>query len=253
MHTKPNENGSNPTTSNQKHILIDETQLNGSSDLKQSILANEEQKDSFGRIIYESLNEVFIFDAETFEFIDVNKGALMNLGYSLTELQHLIPVDIKPDFDIKSFKELLVPLQNHTQDKIVFTTTLQRKDGTTYPAEIHLQLLPYNGKPAFIAIALDITHHHQKQQKSQWVAYHDELTGLPNRSLFSDRLQQAIAHSKRNASLLAICFLNLDDFKSINENFGHSVGDQLLVEVARRSQSVVREGDTKIAISPSYQ
>lgn len=213
-------------------------------DYLKQILTTNTNKDSFGKIIYESLNEVFIFDAETFEFIDVNKGALMNIGYSLAELKNLIPTDIKPEFDLKSFEKLVIPLRNRSQEKIVFSTTHQRKDGSTYPTETHLQLLPYNGKPAFIAISLDMSHHQQKQEKSEWMAYHDGLTGLPSRSLFSDRLQQAIALNKRSASLLAICFINIDDFKSINKNLGHSIGDKLLVDVARRSQSVIREGDT---------
>jgi diguanylate cyclase (GGDEF)-like protein len=76
------------------------------------------------------------------------------------------------------------------------------------------------------------------------LAYHDDLTGLPNRSLLNDRLGLAIAHCLREASHLAVLFLDLDDFKSVNDSLGHGVGDRLLVEFATRIRSSVRAGDT---------
>jgi diguanylate cyclase (GGDEF)-like protein len=76
------------------------------------------------------------------------------------------------------------------------------------------------------------------------LAYHDELTGLPNRSLLYDRLGLAITQSHRQSSHLALLFLDLDDFKAVNDTFGHGSGDRLLVELAARVRSSVRAGDT---------
>jgi diguanylate cyclase (GGDEF)-like protein len=76
------------------------------------------------------------------------------------------------------------------------------------------------------------------------LAYHDDLTGLPNRSLLYDRLGLAIAHSYRQESYLALLFLDLDDFKTVNDSFGHDSGDRLLVELATRVCGSVRAGDT---------
>ena len=75
-------------------------------------------------------------------------------------------------------------------------------------------------------------------------AYYDALTQLPNRSLLSDRLIQAIARNARNQCVLAICFVDLDNFKPINDTFGHDAGDRVLIEVAQRLQSSVRGDDT---------
>ncbi len=75
-------------------------------------------------------------------------------------------------------------------------------------------------------------------------AHYDELTKLPNRVLFADRFSQAIAHSRRTKTFLAICFLDLDDFKPVNDSYGHDIGDQLLIEVAKRLQAAIREQDT---------
>jgi len=96
----------------------------------------------------------------------------------------------------------------------------------------------------FVGLFSDITQNKRQQEKLHLMAHYDVLTQLPNRALFADRFTQAIAHSKRQESLLAICFLDLDDFKPVNDNYGHEVGDQLLIEVAQRIQANIREEDT---------
>jgi len=96
----------------------------------------------------------------------------------------------------------------------------------------------------YVAMYVDITHAKEQQEKLKQLAHYDSLTGLPNRSLFADRFKQAVAHSKRNDTPLAICFLDLDRFKPINDEFGHDIGDQLLIQVAARISTSVRDGDT---------
>ena len=85
---------------------------------------------------------------------------------------------------------------------------------------------------------------HRTKEEFRNLANHDDLTGLPNRSLLHDRLGLAIAHAHRQASHLALLFLDLDDFKTVNDSFGHAFGDRLLVELATRLRSSVRGGDT---------
>jgi diguanylate cyclase (GGDEF)-like protein/PAS domain S-box-containing protein len=89
----------------------------------------------------------------------------------------------------------------------------------------------------------DITELLRTQQELEHLAQHDLLTGLPNRLLFSDRLQWALAQTRRRKTLLAVGYLDLDKFKPVNDRFGHAVGDLLLVEVARRFRSALREED----------
>jgi diguanylate cyclase (GGDEF)-like protein/PAS domain S-box-containing protein len=96
----------------------------------------------------------------------------------------------------------------------------------------------------YIGIFADITETKKQHEKLDMMAHYDVLTKLPNRSLFADRFQQAISHSKRTGELLAVCFLDLDGFKPINDTYGHEMGDQLLVQVASRLKQCVRESDT---------
>lgn len=96
----------------------------------------------------------------------------------------------------------------------------------------------------YVATYTDISALKESQQKLEHLAYHDALTGLPNRVLLGDRIQQALAQARRNKRVVAVCFMDLDDFKPVNDTFGHQVGDQLLIEVAKRLKESVREADT---------
>ncbi|NEX19894.1 EAL domain-containing protein [Thiorhodococcus mannitoliphagus] len=95
-----------------------------------------------------------------------------------------------------------------------------------------------------IGTAQDISEIIEAQDAIERLASHDALTGLPNRSLLADRLDQAIAHARRTSQLLAVCYLDLDGFKPINDNFGHATGDLLLIAFANRVKQELREGDT---------
>lgn len=117
----------------------------------------EEELKHWANIFHESLNEIFIFDASTLKFINANKGALRNIGYNLEELLQLTPVDIKPYYTETEFVTRIKPLLDGTQLKLTFKTTHQRKDGSTYAAEIHLQKSRIADRDILVAIILDIT------------------------------------------------------------------------------------------------
>jgi PAS domain S-box-containing protein len=117
----------------------------------------EDRVADFGRIFEESLNEIYVFDAETLKFLQVNRGARENLGYTIDELGHMTPIHIEPEYDDESFASVIHPLRAGQQQQIVFTTTHQRKDGSHYHVEVHLQLAEFEGKAAFVAIVLDVT------------------------------------------------------------------------------------------------
>lgn len=96
----------------------------------------------------------------------------------------------------------------------------------------------------FLAVQQDVSEKKRLEQKIHFMAYHDALTGLPNRLLFHDRVQQAVVQARRSRKLLALMFMDLDGFKAVNDNCGHAKGDELLRQVAERMKAAVRSGDT---------
>jgi diguanylate cyclase (GGDEF)-like protein/PAS domain S-box-containing protein len=112
-----------------------------------------------------------------------------------------------------------------------------------FPVEITTTPLPEDF-PQYLVVARDVSQQKQAEQKLLKLANFDPLTSLPNRNLFFDRLTQALAHAHRHRELVALAFLDLDDFKKINDSLGHLMGDRLLVQVAQRLQEVLRASDT---------
>ncbi len=325
----------------------------------------EDMLSRLGRVLDESPNEIFMFDANTLRFILVNAGAQRNLGYSMDELARLTPLDIKPRLTHDMFEQLIAPLRRGELDNVVFEAEHQRKDKSIYPVEIRLHLSIREISPVFVAIIQDITERKRaelelriaatafetqegiliasrdrrilrvnsaftrltgysaheaigqtpamlksgrqdaafyhgmwktinrekywqgeiwNQRKDgvifpEWLtitavsdingevthyigvfsditlrkaadeqihrlAFFDTLTGLPNRSLLRDRLQLALNQSARHKSYGAILFIDLDNFKMLNDTRGHDIGDMLLIAVARRLQDCIRSGDT---------
>lgn len=122
-----------------------------------NLVKMQREKTLYLDVIDKSLNEIHIFDSDTYRFQWVNQGALKNLGYSLEEIKNLTPLDIKPEFNKEFFSELVKPLLTGKEEKIVFETIHKRADGTQYPVEIHLQLHQHDEKKLFLAIINDLT------------------------------------------------------------------------------------------------
>ena len=203
-----------------------------------------ESSSRLGKILDQSANEIFVFAADTLKFIQVNKGACHNLGYSEDELRSMTPIDIKPEYNDTEFRQLIRPLLSGKKNSLLFQTVHKRKDGTTYPVEVRLQLTRVGDASMFVSIIMDITERRAAEEQINFLAFHDELTHLPNRNLFLDRLQQAIFEADRTEHLVAVLFLDLDRFKTINDSLGHTIGDQVLIQSAKRLNSVLRAGDT---------
>lgn len=120
----------------------------------------------------------------------------------------------------------------------------KRGDGTEFPVEIALSGMRVAQKQLFIAVIRDITERQRAQAHLLHLANFDELTGLPNRTLFRDRLHQAVTRAQREDRLVAVIFFDLDQFKKINDTLGHHAGDQLLLGVSKRLQETLRGSDT---------
>ncbi|MGE5384898.1 MAG: EAL domain-containing protein [Betaproteobacteria bacterium] len=119
-----------------------------------------------------------------------------------------------------------------------------RKDGSTFPVMILASPTNFRGQMASVGTVFDLTERKEAEKRILELAFFDPLTKLPNRRLLEDRFNQALAQAERKRGKLAVFFLDLDNFKRVNESLGHSVGDQLLCAMADRIQKLVRKEDT---------
>ena len=178
---------------------------------------SQQEKEHWAKIFNESLNEIFLFDKDSLRFINANKGAQNNIGYTVKELKKFTPVDIKPNFTEKQFRKVLVPLITNEEEKIKFETVHQRKDGTQYPAEVHLQLSRFGDQDVFLAIILDITDRknytlklektvqERTKQLTEALAKEKELNELKTRflSLVSHEFKTPLSSILTSITLLA--------------------------------------------------
>ncbi len=122
----------------------------------------------------------------------------------------------------------------------------RRKSGEVYAEMITISAVKdTDGRTQnYVALFNDITPIKQHQQQLERIAHYDALTGLPNRVLLADRMEQAMIHSLRRNHAMAVLFIDLDGFKAVNDTHGHEVGDELLITVSQRMKTALREGDT---------
>jgi diguanylate cyclase (GGDEF)-like protein/PAS domain S-box-containing protein len=168
-------------------------------------------------------------------------------GYDLPELLGNTPAILSSGMQSKSFYALLwqTILSGNAWRGII---TDRKKDGSLYTVdETITPLLNEEGLIThYIAIQQDMTLRGPEQEKDRFLAYHDALTGLPNRVYFHAMLTQAIQLAGHAKEMLALMFLDLDKFKPVNDSLGHETGDQLLHAVGDRLQAAVRKSDTVV-------
>jgi len=194
------------------------------------------------RFSIEQASEAIFWINEEGRFLFVNDQACRSLGYSKQELQTLHLWDIDPDFHAERWADQWANLKK--TKKRVLETRHQRKDGSFFPVEVLASQCLFKNGAHHVAFVRDITIRKEYEKQLEHQSNHDALTGLANRVLLDDRIQQAIAHAERAQRNTAVFLLDLDRFKVINDSLGHSQGDAVLLEVAERLLACISPGDT---------
>jgi diguanylate cyclase (GGDEF)-like protein/PAS domain S-box-containing protein len=188
---------------------------------------------------------ILISDADN-RIITVNHAFTQITGYTVDEVKGKNPAFLSSGRHDKRFYQSLWSnlLRTGTWSGEIWD---KRKDGTHYPKWITIHAIREPGGNRidhFLAIFNDLSERKETEDRIYHMAHHDPLTDLPNRLLLNDRLKSALARIRRDESFLVLIFIDLDDFKHVNDSLGHAVGDRLLIEVAERLRDVARDSDT---------
>lgn len=184
--------------------------------------------------------QIFWMDKDG-RFVDANQAVSTKLGYSKAEIMQLTVADIDPYFPFDKWAEFW---QQVKQEKTVrFQATEKARDGRIFPIEIITNYFEYNGIGYLCAFVRDITEHLNLLKELENQACKDFLTDLPNRRHFFTLAEQELSHSHRYDKPLSILMMDIDFFKSINDNYGHKTGDLVLKKLAHVCLIILREVD----------
>jgi diguanylate cyclase (GGDEF)-like protein/PAS domain S-box-containing protein len=204
--------------------------------------ALKESEERYRAVVERSVEAIYLFDPETKQVLETNAAFEDLVGYSADEL-----LDMKIyDFVAHGVGDIDLNVQRHLieEQRFVGERRYRRKDESLLEVEVSATLVPYDGKEVVCCVVRDITARKALEGELARQAFHDSLTDLPNRALFLDRLGHALARTRRGDGQAAVLFVDLDDFKIVNDSLGHESGDRLLTQVAERLRSCVRPGDT---------
>lgn len=212
--------------------------------INQSLAKSKATADRFLALFRHTTDCVVVFNPE-WQVVMANPQIFDLLGYTENEVigHRLLPekLSVTPQM-IAEYQQQVKSERNIPP----FEQVLLRKDGTQVPVDISVTIVPDSrGNPQQIQCVLrDITDRKEFEMKLKYQALHDPLTDLPNRAYFEDPYQTPQVGGAKNEDLVAIMFLDLDDFKNVNDQYGHLVGDEVLIQIGSRLQGLLRESDT---------
>ncbi len=208
-------------------------------------LSQSQERLSLAASVFRHTREGIIIADPDGKIVDANQGFSAITGYQRDEVIGRSPEMLNggqqsPEFYKAMWQELRETGKWHGE------LWNQKKSGETYIELLDLSSVRnQSGEIAhYVGIFSDISQQKNHEQHLEKLAHFDPLTGLPNRTLLHDRLHMSISQAGRNKTQLAVCMLDLDGFKAVNDTYGHAAGDRLLIDFSRRTQNTLRDTDT---------
>jgi diguanylate cyclase (GGDEF)-like protein/PAS domain S-box-containing protein len=184
---------------------------------------------------------MWVHDPETLRILEVNDAAVAHYGYSREEFMSMTLPDLRPTEDVEA---ILRENSATNSTKLTGPWRHRRKDGSYIQVDMASHFIDFHGRKCSFVLVQDVTDRQQLHEQLLHQAHHDLLTGLPNRLLLEDRMQQSLAQAARYGQQAAVLCLDLDRFKQINDSFGHAAGDLCLQQVVTRVSARLRAVDT---------
>jgi diguanylate cyclase (GGDEF)-like protein/PAS domain S-box-containing protein len=211
--------------------------------LEQEVQRRTAKLQRFRTAMDASGDAIFLVDRSTSQFIEVNATATRMFGYSRQDFLGLgnVSLEATTQIELERLRDAIVggPVSENLAE-----ARIRRKDGWHLPVEIHRQAQRSGDDSITVGVVRDITEREEAHLRLYQMAHHDALTGLPNRTLFNETLTKTVAQAKKSDWGVAVLYIDLDHFKTINDTHGHAMGDVLLSEVSERLQRCVRIRDT---------
>ncbi len=200
-----------------------------------------EERASILRQIVDSVPDAIIVHDAAGDILFWSQAACDMLGYSAEEMRALPSFGWIGHDAMKGAAGRLESILH--SGGLNFESSAKRKDGSLIPTDVSSRSVHTEEGPVLVAVIRDTSERSEAQQRLRFLAFHDPLTGLPNRAAFEERLRVAIADSRRHGDMLGLAYIDLDRFKPVNDEYGHDAGDSVLVTVGQRLVSHVREQD----------
>ncbi|MCD0416157.1 EAL domain-containing protein [Rubrivivax sp. JA1024] len=201
----------------------------------------KKREESFRLLFDGNPMPMWVFDAQTFEFLSVNDAAVAHYGYPRERFLRMSLREIWPREEWIAHGQTLLEMRDSYQSEGNWRHV--KADGS----EIHVltfgRPVMFDGRDGFLVAVVDVTERRKAEAKIAHMAHHDGLTNLPNRALYQQRLEQALAQARGSGAMVAVMCVDLDLFKNVNDSFGHPMGDRLLRCVAERLRQQVGDGD----------
>lgn len=198
----------------------------------------------FQALVEQSLVGVYIAEGGVFRYVNPCFARMFGFDAAEDLVDSVAIADLIVPEDRARVLESLQPSALREPPEFHFRFTGVQKNGQRFQGEMQGKPGDHEGRPATIGVLVDVTELCRAEARLTRHNFYDALTGLPNRTLFFDRLHQAIAVAQREDNLLALLYLDLDDFRQVNEQWGQSLGDQVLMAVAGRFVGALRATDT---------
>jgi diguanylate cyclase (GGDEF)-like protein/PAS domain S-box-containing protein len=201
-----------------------------------------EAEESFKLVFEDNPVPMWLFDPETLKFMAVNDAAVAHYGYNRGSFLKLTLLDIMPERDRDAIKHAI---RNNPSAGGSPSQLWQhvKADGTEIDVLTYWRHTMFCDRPVQLVAIMDVTAKRQAEARIAHMAHHDALTGLPNRALFHERLDETLVRVHRDRETLAVLYLDLDQFKTVNDGLGHPAGDKLLVAAADRLRTCLRVSD----------